>query len=104
MAHVLLFYVKALVYVAACLALGWLSATLARSRWPTLADSLTHAVVFLLGSGLLLVAAIGRLGWGIQTWGGDSPAERLDQRVFLVLSLLGTFLLVFEFFLGKSQR
>jgi hypothetical protein len=48
-----------------------------------------------------LVAGIGRLGWPIQTWSGDSQAERLDQGVFLFLSLLGTFLVVFEYLAGR---
>jgi hypothetical protein len=47
------------------------------------------------------VAGIGRLGWSIQTIGGKSPPERLDQAIFFALSLSGTFLLVYDFFVGQ---
>jgi hypothetical protein len=59
---------------------------------------------FLVGSALLLVVGIGRLGWSIQTIDGHSPPERLDQVLFLILSLAGTFLLVFEYFAGHSTN
>jgi hypothetical protein len=59
--------------------------------------------LFLLGTGLLLVAGIGRLGWPIQSIGGSSPAEKLDQAIFLALSLFGTFLLLLDFFLSRSK-
>jgi len=35
------------------------------------------------------VATLGRLGWGGQSWGGNTSVERLDHRVFHVLYWIG---------------
>jgi hypothetical protein len=47
---------------------------------------------------------VGRLGWDIQTIKGHSPAERLDQGIFWTLSLMGTLLLVVDFFMNQRVR
>lgn len=41
-------------------------------------------------------AALGQSG-GIQTWGGKSTAERLNERLFTTLTSIGFFLMVFSF-------
>lgn len=41
-------------------------------------------------------AALGQSGY-IQSWGGDSPAEKLNEWLFTTLSSLGFFLMVFSF-------
>jgi O-antigen/teichoic acid export membrane protein len=56
---------------------------------------------FMGGTGMLLVAGIGRLGWSIQTYKSQSPAEKIDRVIFWILSVGGTHLLVFDFALGK---
>jgi len=42
-------------------------------------------------------AILGRSGWDITTWGGVSPAEKLNTTMFRVLYLAGFFLLVLSF-------
>jgi|SRR3990172_10357439 len=64
----------------------------------------SRLVVFLLGTGILLVAAIGRLGWSIQTIGGATAQETLDQSIFFYSSLLGTFLLVLGYFVDRAVK
>jgi hypothetical protein len=41
--------------------------------------------------------ALGQCGYNIQTWGGESPAEKLNGRLFTTLSAVGFFLIVFTF-------
>jgi len=61
----------------------------------------------LLGSILLLVAGIGRLGWSIQTIDGTSAPERLNDSLFWLFSQLGAFAIFLEWSLrwraAKSQ-
>jgi hypothetical protein len=67
----------------------------------TLATPMTrgcHLALLGIGTGFLLVAGIGRLGWAIQTLGGESPAEILDRRLSVALSHIGTFALALDFF------
>jgi len=58
-------------------------------------------IAFMAGTGMLLVAGIGRLGWSIQTYKGQSPAEKADRLIFWILSVGGTHLLVLDFALSK---
>lgn len=104
MGQVVCNYLLAAFYVLADFAAAWLVGWLAVRKLPALASDGTRAVTFLVGSGLLLVAAIGRLGWSIQTIAGVSPPENLDQGIFLILSLCGTFLLIYNFVVGWLAR
>lgn len=42
-------------------------------------------------------ALFGARGWDIQTWGGKTPAEVLNQQLFKYLSAIGLFLPVLAF-------
>ena len=54
--------------------------------------------------GLVLEAgSLGQCGYSIQTWGGTSPAEKLNQKLFAVFSGVGFFLIIFSFQLEASQ-
>lgn len=46
---------------------------------------------------ILEATSLGQYGYGIQTWGGESPAEKWNQRLFTFFSCVGFFLLVFSF-------
>jgi hypothetical protein len=50
----------------------------------------------LAGEALLLWAALGPLGWSIQTFGGSSPAENLNDALLKVTSWIGAVLILFE--------
>ena len=43
---------------------------------------------------ILLWAVLGRVGWREQTFGGENKPERINQIVFFILSICGTFFLV----------
>lgn len=50
-------------------------------------------------SAILMGASLGKRGYEIQTWGGQTPAEKLNERMFIVLSALGYFILIFSLYL-----
>ena len=104
MGQVVLNYLKSFGLVVAVFVLAAVASRLAATRARCLCHGQIRVFAFLLGSGLLLVAGIGRLGWPIQTWNGESQAEGLDMDVFLVLSLFGTFLVVFEYLVGRFNE
>ncbi len=104
MSEVILNYFKTIALVGVIFLIAWITARKAQIRTPSLCRGKARRACFLVGSAFLLVAAIGRLGWSIQTIDGHSPPERLDQVLFLILSLVGTFLLVFEYFAGHPTN
>jgi len=86
-------WARALILVLAAIGLGVLTGKLAAALYYPVD---THGVTTwcqYLGVGLLLWATIGSPGWSIQTWSGDTPHERLNQRIFRILALLGSYLL-----------
>ncbi len=103
MGQVIINYLLTALYVLLSFSLSWLLAYVAIRKFPKFVER-THDVAFLLGTGLLLVAGIGRLGWSIQTLDGTTSAEALDQDIFWVLSVFGTVLLVFEFAIQRFLR
>jgi hypothetical protein len=56
-------------------------------------------IIFFVGTWMLLVATIGRLGWHIQTWDGNSPAESLDKILFWLFAVVGTAFIIADYFL-----
>ena len=52
---------------------------------------------------VLEAGSLGQCGYGIQTWGEVSPAEKLNERLFTLFSSIGVFLIVFSFQLEPSQ-
>lgn len=57
-----------------------------------------HALITLSGTVLLLLAGLGKLGWPIQTWDGNTRAEQLNDLLFMVFSYAGMFLVFVEWF------
>jgi hypothetical protein len=104
MSRILVNYLKSFLIVGVVSALAWFSAYLVVENFPILCSERARSVFFLAASILLIVAGIGRVGWEIQTWGGNSPDELLDLRIFRFLSLLGTFFLIFEYFVGHLVK
>jgi TRAP-type C4-dicarboxylate transport system permease small subunit len=104
MRQVVLNYLKSLGFVITAFAAAAVCARLATRKVPALCRGWIRVAAFLLGSGLLLVAAVGRLGWELQSWRGQSDAEILDLNIFVGLSLVGTFLVVFEYLAGRLDE
>ena len=97
-------YLSTALFVVSVAILAWVVGQFLRRGCPKLALARIRPFLFLCGTGALLVAGIGRLGWDIQTIDGHSPAEKLDQNIFLVLSLLGTFFIFLEHFVSGRER
>lgn len=53
-------------------------------------------IIIIIGTMIFLIAAIGKLGWSIQTWNGNTSPEQLNNQLFWILSHLGSFLIFFE--------
>ena len=90
--------------VTMLLAVGMLLGRLVVLKFPRLAGQSIRSSAFLIGTGMLLVAGIGRLGWSIQSFDGNSGPENLDVTIFWCLSVLGTVLLVFDFAVGRYSN
>ena len=93
---VIFHYFYTFVSVAVNFIVALLFVCFSRSKYPKLINKHIRLVYLIVGSGFLLVASIGKLGWSIQTYGGNTPAERLNEWIFLFLSRIGTFLLFID--------
>lgn len=103
MGRVVLNYLFTAMYVLLSFTAAAVLAWIARRKLPRLSNEVVLAAANLCGTGFLLVAGIGRLGWSIQTYDGTTPPEVLDARIFWSLSVLGTVLLVYEFAARKFR-
>jgi TRAP-type C4-dicarboxylate transport system permease small subunit len=74
------------------------------SKWAESIVKNRQVILVCLGTAFLLVAGIGKLGWSIQTYDGTTPAENLNEYIFLVLSHIGTFLIFVDIFLIASSN
>jgi hypothetical protein len=100
---VIIYYLKAAGIVVADFIAAWAVARCVGKRCGWIRSQPAKVLLFSVGTGALLVAGIGRLGWPIQTWSGESSSEHLDQCIFFLLSMGGTFLLMLEYFLPKES-
>src|SRR6516225_9313684 len=102
MKRVVLSYGLALCWVAAGVALAVIGAHFINTaRLPFVSDDLVRWMRVVTGL-LFAAATLGRCGWSIQTWGGDSPAERWNTRIFRCLYLVGFALLVLSFLIKPT--
>ncbi len=77
--------------VLSAIALGWLVGALAREVTPRL--GLWREITQYSGVALILWATLGRVGWVIQTWGGRTLAEKVNEWLYRAKQWIGTFLL-----------
>ena len=61
-------------------------------------------VVSLTGIGFILVVVIGRFGWNIRTWNGETSAENWDLGIFSIVLTFGTILLIFDCCWGYLKK
>jgi hypothetical protein len=97
-------YLKAGAWVVADFGAAWVVARISHRFAPVLVGTTARAAAFLAGSGMLLVATIGGLGWAIQSFDGNTPPELLNQCIFRFLSIGGAFLLVYDFHAARQAR
>lgn len=97
-------YLWTALLVAVLLAVSMFLGRLVATKSPRIGTRCVRPAAFLCGAGLLLVAGIGRLGWSIQTFDGESGPENLDLVIFWCLSIVGTALIVFDFAVGRYSK
>ena len=89
-------YFYIFIQVAVNFIFAFLFVRFSRSKCPKLINKHIRLVYLIVGAGFLLVASVGKSGWSIQTYGGNTPAERLNEWIFIILSHIGTFLLFID--------
>jgi hypothetical protein len=52
---------------------------------------------------IFAASALGRLGWSVQTWSGDSKEERLNSAIFKVFYVIGFDILILTFLLNPTK-
>jgi hypothetical protein len=100
---VFLNYVLSLAMVLVAFGLAWGAARLGPSQARRLGSDTPRPLMFLAATAFLLVAGIGRVGM-TQPWNSGSVAATIDQGVFLVLVVAGTFLLVLDHLVGRPRK
>jgi hypothetical protein len=93
---VVLHYVLTAIYVTINIGLAFFTAWLIAIKRPQWVTDGKKAFLLVVGTGILLVAGVGKLGWSIQTMVGTTPAEQMNEAIFLTLSHVGTFILFLE--------
>ena len=90
-------YGRAIFYVAvSAVAMAIAAHFLNSARLPFLSEDFLRWMRVATAS-LFAAATLGRCGWRIVTWGGESPAEKWDARAFRWLYIVGFALLVLSF-------
>jgi hypothetical protein len=95
-------YLLSLALVLLVFVLAWGASRLGPSKTRSLGTDTSRPFMFLTATAFLLVAGIGKVGM-THTWSSDSVAAKLDQGVFLVLVVVGAFLLVLEYLVERRS-
>jgi len=104
MMRVLLIYIKNMIYVSIGLSISLFAAKYVSNICSDKISPKFRLIIFLLGTGMILVAAITRLSGDLQTWDGSSPVEHLFSGLFWAFSVVGTLLLVFDYCIGFFKK
>lgn len=91
-------YFFSVLKVGMVIGLGFLSAYLIINfcqEWHKILVTLSR----LIGLSLIAGAVLGRVGWAIQTWSGETPVEKHNFRVFRWLYFLGIYFTALSLFL-----
>jgi hypothetical protein len=99
-------YLKTSLYVGINLVVAYIVARLLLKYYSRIFDGKFKLILLLVGTALLLIAGIGKLGLhsGIITWGGESGPEKFNDAIFLILSHLGTFCIFLDLSLALSEN
>ena len=106
MGKVIFHYLKTSLYVGINLVIAYIVARNLLKCYPRILDGKFRLILLLIGTALLLIAGIGKLGWhsGITTYDGDSSPEKLNNVIFLMLSHLGAFCIFLNLSLTLSEN
>lgn len=96
-------YLKAFGSVALSFAVAFIAVASLRCVIKCRVSRCMHQIITLIGTVILFATVLGRLGWSIQTYDGNTPLELLDQTAFLWLTHLGMFLIFMEWILSYLE-
>jgi hypothetical protein len=91
-------YFFSVLKVGAVIGLAYLSAYLLSSYCKNWSDFLITGSR-IIGLSLIAGAVLGRVGWAIQSWAGETPIEKHNFKVFQWLYLLGIFFTALSLFM-----
>ena len=97
-------YAKTTFYVLTNLVLSCLVVACIKVKKPGWFNARNRAVLVMSGSFLLLVAGMGGLGWAIQSFDGNTPAEKVDRLIPQVLAHLGGFMIFADLIAGVFDK
>ena len=104
MSQVWLNYAKVIGFIGSNFCLALAVSWFLRSKLAFEPSARVHALVILAGTAFLLVAGLGKLGWTLQTWDGNTPPEQLNDLLFRIFSYLGMFFVFFEWVWSYSKK
>lgn len=84
-----IFLLSAILAVCATSGAFWINSYLPLSGW--------LVRIFQILGATIEVTSLGQMGWKIQTWDGETPAEKLNSRLHTWFTLTGFSLLVFSY-------
>ncbi len=106
MGKVTFHYLKTSLYVGINFVVAYIVARLLLKCYPRIFDGKFKLIILLIGTALLLIAGIGKLGLhsGIVTWTGETMPEKFNNTIFFILSHLGTFCIFLDLSLTLSEN
>lgn len=104
MGKIIFHYFIAAISVAVNLFCAWGVAQIIGNKCPKLKSNKHLSSLLIVSTVVLLIAGIGKLGWSIQTWDGESMPEHLNDVLFWAFSHIGTFLLFIHIFLSTDKK
>jgi len=104
MSKLLFYYLVVAISVVINIILAWVTAKFILSKHNAWTRKKRLTSLLVVGTGILLWAAIGRLGWSIQTFGGNSAREWLNIILFWSFSHIGTFLILTHIFISYLKK
>ncbi len=68
------------------------------AEWTNTHYNLTEEFIRILQliSSILMISLLGQRGPEIQTWGGNSPSEKLNRKLFIIFYASGYFILIYS--------
>jgi hypothetical protein len=104
MSKVLFYYSITATSVLINITFAWITAKFIISKRSKWIKKKRLTALLVTGTGILLWSAIGRLGWSIQTWGGNSAREWFNIILFWCFSHVGTFLILTHIFISYLKK
>ena len=91
-------YLKALAGLTGSVVAAWIVVTAMRRRGTKVLSAKLKLLIMGSATALFFLAGVGGVGWAIQTWAGDSPAESLNGILMFWFSVVATWMIFIDLF------